>query len=207
MAGALPTRTNRALGLAEKTILGVIAGGAAAIAVIDLVLLVQRIVDLVTPGPTVLPGVMLAQPLEPSFDASEVTAAVAPTVDLTVGALPGGAIVALVAAAVLTSLLTVGICLVVAWLCLRVFLGKPFVRSATWGIGAVAILVLLSGLGGPLLTAIAYADTASAFAITELAPFMVEIDLSPLGWTFALAVVAGAFELGQRMQRDTESLV
>lgn len=207
MPGALQTRTHRALGLAEKTILGVIAGGAAAIAVIDLVLLVQRIVDLVTPGATVLPEATLAQPLEPTFGAPEVTGAVAPTVDLTVGALPGGAIVALVAAAILTSLLTIGICLVVAWLCLRVFLGKPFERSATWGIGAAAILVLLGGLGGPLLTAIAYAETASAFDITELAPFMVEIDLSPLGWTFALAVVAGAFELGQRMQRDTESLV
>ncbi len=207
MPGVLQSRANRTLGLAEKTILGFIAGAAAAIAIIDLVLLVPRIVDLVTSGPTTLIGATLTRPLEPEFASPDVTGAVARTADVTVSTLPGGAVAALIAAAIVTSLLTIGICLVVAWLCLRVFLGKPFVRSATWGIGAAAILVLLGGLGGPLLTGIAYAETASALDLPELEPFVVTIDLAPLGWTFALAVVAAAFEIGQRLQRDTEALV
>src|SRR5690606_9191121 len=121
---AATTKVRRALGLAEKTILGIIAGAAAAIAVIDVVFLVQRIVHLVTPGPTTLVGAHLNEPLEPPFDAPAVLEVTATTVDVTVESLPGGAVVALVAAVVATSLLTIGICAVVAWLCLRVFLGK-----------------------------------------------------------------------------------
>ena len=33
------------------------------------------------------------------------------------------------------------------------------------------------------------------------------VDLAPLAWGFALAVVAAAFEIGQRLQRETEGLV
>jgi len=202
-----PMTGKRAASIAEKTILGVIAGAASAIAVVDLVFLVQRIVDLVTPGPTTLLGVALNEPLDPGIASPAVTDAVARTIDLTVAELPGGAVTALVAAAIVGSLLTAGICVVVAWLCVRVFLGKPFVRSATWGIGVVAILVLLAGLGGPLLVGIAHAETALALGIDELAPFMVEVALAPLGWAFALIVVAAAFEIGQRLQRDTDGLV
>jgi hypothetical protein len=201
------TRARRAANLTEKFILGAIAGGAAAIAIVDLVFLVQRIVDLVTPGPTVLTGAVLDTPIDVASESPAVTAASADTVTLTVAELPGAAITALVAAAVVGTLLTVGICAVVAWLCVRVLLAKPFVRSATWGIGIVAILVLLAGLGGPLLTGIAHAEAAQALDITELAPFMVTVDLAPLGWTFALTVVAAAFEIGQRLQRDQDGLV
>lgn len=201
------TRARRAANLTEKFILGAIAGGAAAIAIVDLVFLVQRIVDLVTPGPTVLTGAVLNRPIDVASESSAVTAASADTVTLTVTELPGAAVAALVAAAVVGTLLTVGICAVVAWLCVRVLLAKPFVRSATWGIGIVAILVLLAGLGGPLLTGIAHAEAAQALDITELAPFMVTVDLAPLGWTFALTVVAAAFEIGQRLQRDQDGLV
>ena len=37
--------------------------------------------------------------------------------------------------------------------------------------------------------------------------FGLNLDLAPLAWGMALIVVAGAFELGQRLQRDTEGLV
>jgi hypothetical protein len=38
-------------------------------------------------------------------------------------------------------------------------------------------------------------------------PFLLEFDLSAVGWGFALALVAGAFSIGARLQRDTEGLV
>ncbi len=34
-----------------------------------------------------------------------------------------------------------------------------------------------------------------------------EFDLAPVGWAFALALVAGVFTIGRRLQRDTEGLV
>lgn len=197
----------RVFGLTEKVILGFIAGAAAAIGIVELVFLAQRIADLATGAVTVLNGVVLNTPLEPAFASSAVVSAAADTATLEVSGIPDSARAALIAATVAGSLLTVGICAVVAWLCLRVFIGRPFVRSATWGIGIVAILVLVAGVGGPVLTAIGHAETALALGLDEVAPFMVTVDLAPVGWCAALTVVAAAFEIGQRLQRDTEALV
>ena len=36
---------------------------------------------------------------------------------------------------------------------------------------------------------------------------LVQFDLAPVGWAFALALVAGVFAVGRRLQRDTEGLV
>ncbi|MFP7835004.1 hypothetical protein [Marisediminicola sp. LYQ134] len=116
---------------------------------------------------------------------------------------------ALAAAAVLTTLVSVAVCAALAWLCLRVFVGRPFVASATAGIGVVAILIVAGGLGSSFLTSVAHAQIGDYLALTEAGVplFELSVDLAPLGWGVALAVVAGAFELGQRMQRDTTGLV
>jgi hypothetical protein len=128
---------------------------------------------------------------------------------LTAAGIPGSARALLITSAILGALVTVGICAVVAWLCLRVFIGRPFVRSATWGIGVVAILVVAGGLGGALFSGIAHAEVVDALDLggAGLPVFSVTVELAPLGWAMALAVVAGAFEIGQRMQRDTTGLV
>jgi len=204
---AVAERAARAAGLAEKTILGVIAGAAAAVGIVELVLLVPRIVGLVTDAEVTLLGVPLQRPVEAAFSSPAVVAATSGTVDLTVVGLPGGARAALVGAAVMGSLLSIGIAAVLVWLCLRVFIGRPFVRSAAWGIGAVAILVMVVGMVVPLLTGVANAEAAAALDLGELPPLLVGVDLAPIAWGFALAVVAAAFELGQRLQRDTDGLV
>jgi hypothetical protein len=200
MSGAVQTRSSRALGLAEKTILGFIAGIAGALGVVEIVFLVQRIVGLAV-GPVTLTGVPTAEPLDAGF-ADATFDAVTLTTDLSTG---GRA--AMIAAAVLASLLTIGICAAVIWLCVRVFVGKPFVRSATWAIAAVSILVIVAALGVPAVLGVAHAEAALALGTDELPMFLVTVDPAPIGWAFALAVVAAAFEIGQRMQRDTESLV
>ncbi|QEE60550.1 hypothetical protein FVA74_02420 [Salinibacterium sp. dk2585] len=146
-------------------------------------------------------GVVDASPL--------ITSAEYESVSITVESIPVEARGFLIAAAILSSLLVIGICAVVAWLCVRVFVGRPFVRSATWGIGVASILVILAGLGTPFLTGLAHAEIVESLNLEEagLPLFMVDIDMAPLGWGLALAVVAGAFEIGQRMQRDTEGLI
>lgn len=200
MTGALQTRTNRALGLAEKTILGFIAGAAAALGVVETVFLVGRVVA-GTAGPVTLTGIPTTEPLDAGFGGATFD-----TVTLTTELSAGGR-AAFIAAGILSSLLTVGICAVVVWLCLRVFVGKPFVRSATWGIGIVAILVILVALGRPTLLGVANAEAAAALDVDQLPVFLVAFDPAPIGWAFALIVVAAAFEIGQRLQRDTEALV
>lgn len=209
MAGAKRTRGDRVLGLVEKTILGFIAGAAAAIGVVEAVFLVQRIIDRATSAEITLRGVPLAESLPAELaDASPaIVSAGYDTVTLVVDGAPDSARAALIVAAVVTSLLTIGICAAVAWLCLRVFVGRPFVRSATWGIGIVAILVIVAGMAAPFFTGLANAETAKALGLDELPALLIVFDAAPLGWGLALAVVAAAFEIGQRLQRDTQGLV
>lgn len=205
------TRTKRTAQLAEKVILGIIAGGAAAIGVIELILLVGRVIRTAVDDAITLTGMPLTDAAASQFTAASplVTAASFETATLTIEGLPTSARAALIGAAILTSLVAIGICAVVTWLCVRVFVGRPFVRSATWGIGVVSILVIAGGLGGSLLNGIANAEAVAHAGLESagMPMLLVTTDLAPLGWGLALAVVAGAFELGQRMQRDQEGLV
>ena len=209
----IQTRRTRALGLAEKTILGVIAGGAAAIGVVELVLLVGHVAGLASNASVVMTGMPVtdARASVISDTTPLVSSAIYETVALSIEGLPAAARGYLIAAVILDTLVSIGISVVVAWLCIRVFVNRPFVRSATWGIGAVAVLVFVGGLGSSLFTGIAQAEAVSYLglgAAEGLSPdFAASVDLAPLGWALALIVVAGAFELGQRMQRDTERLV
>ena len=204
----MSTITKRGAPLLEKAVLGFIAGFAAAIGALDSVFLIGRIVALAGAGPTELPNVPLADPAPADLgDSSAIVSATYHYVTLVVADLPDSARAALIAATVLSSLLTVGICAAVVWLCLRVFVGRPFVRSATTGISVVAILVLLAGLGGPFLRGIANTEAVAIAGYDGLALLLFDVDLAPLGWAFALIVVAAAFEIGQRLQRETEGLV
>ena len=193
--------TVRALAVAEKTILCVIAGAAALTGVVELVLMIQRVVSIAS-GPVAFTDVPTSRRLDAGF-----AGATFDSVSFTVAELSGGGRAALIGAAVVSSLLTLGICVVLTWLCVRVLRGKPFVASATWGIAIVAILVFATGMGAPVLTGIAEAEAALAIGADELPLFLVEVDLGPIAWGAALAVVAAAFQLGQSLQRDTDGLV
>lgn len=193
----------------EKMVLGVIAGAAAAIGIVDIVALTMRVIALATDEAIVVNGIPLMDfPAEQISEASaQVTSATFETLTLTATGLSGSIRGLLITADILTALVAIGICAVVAWLCVRVLVGRPFVRSATWGIGIVAILIVTGGLLGPLFESIANAEIVMTLDISRLPAFLAVLDLSPLGWGMALAVVAGAFEIGQRMQHDTKGLV
>ena len=207
----LQTRQSRAIGLIEKTILGLVAGAAAAIGVVEAVLLIGRVNGLATDAPVTVAGIPLQNATAPDLATlPHVAAAQYESIALTVEGLPASVRGALITAALLAALVSIGICAVLAWLCLRVFVGRPFVASATWGIGIVAILVIVCGLGSALASSIANAETVAFLGLgveQGLLDFQVTLDLAPLGWGLALAVVAGAFEIGQRMQRDTDGLI
>ncbi|MGM7698791.1 hypothetical protein [Microbacterium sp. A84] len=203
------TAANRRMKQIEKVVLGVVAGAAAAIGIVDIVALTMRVIALATDEAIVVNGIPLMDfPAEQISEASaQVTSAAFETLTLTATGLSGSIRGLLITASILTALVAIGICAVVAWLCVRVLVGRPFVRSATWGIGIVAILVVAGGLLGPLFESLANAEIVMTLDITGLPVFLAVLDLSPLGWGMALAVVAGAFEIGQRMQQDTKGLV
>jgi hypothetical protein len=110
---------------------------------------------------------------------------------------------------VLWMLCNATIALSVSYLAFALLRGRPFARSAVWTIGVAACA--LGGLG----TVAQFASgLANMSAITEIAgyddaglQFATVFDLTPLFAGGALIVVAGAFELGRRLQRDTAGLV
>lgn len=206
-----PTRV-RTLGLIEKTILGLIAGATAAIGVVDLVLLVGRVIHLAGDSTTVVDGISLTDATAPLVTGASpfVVAANYESLSMTIEGLPATSRGYLIAAMIAGTLVSIGIATMIAWLCLRVFVGRPFVRSTTLGIGIVAILVIAGGLGSSLFSSVAHAEIMKFLDLAGeqgLPVALFTVDLAPLGWGLALAVVAAAFELGQRMQRETEGLV
>lgn len=205
------TRRGRAVSLVEKSMLGAISGAAAAVGVVELAFLVIRVIDLVTDRSNEVAGLTLVDTGAGAFTGASpaVVDATYDSVSLTIEGLPMHVRALLVGDAILGALVPIGICAVLAWLCVRVFLGRPFVASATWGVGIVALLIIVGELGSVLVFSIAEAEVAAFLGLAgDLLPtFLAVVDLAPLGWAAALTVVAAAFEIGQRMQRETEGLV
>lgn len=201
---------NRAATLVEKIVLGFIAGAAAAIAVVDLIGAGIRSAVLMASEAITIPSMPLR-----SVDAKAVLAVPAvsdahyDTVTITAEGLSLSPRLLLAIADGLAILGPVALCIAVAWLCLRLFIGRPFGTAATWGIGAAAIAVMLGGLLSQAVRANAFSEVSQELGLVSagVPTFEMSIDLAPLGWGLALAVVAGAFEIGQRLQRDTEGLV
>lgn len=201
----------RAASLVEKTVLGFIAGAAAAIAVVDLVGSGIRSAVLLTSTETTIPSMPLRSVEAPAVSeaSSAVTAANYDTVTITTEGLSLSPRLLLAVADALAVLGPIALCIAVAWLCVRLFIGRPFGTAATWGIGVAAITVMAGGLMSQAVRANAFSEITQELGLASagVPTFEMSIDLAPLGWGFALAVVAGAFEIGQRLQRDTEGLV
>jgi hypothetical protein len=207
---AAPT-TNRAATLVEKTVLGFIAGAAAAIAVVDLIGVGIRSAVLLGSEAITIPAMPLRSVEAPAVLAasSAVSEAQYDTVTITAESLSLSPRLLLAIADALAIVGPIAVCAAVAWLCVRLFIGRPFGTAATWGIGAAAIAVMLGGLLSQAVRANGFSEVSQELGLASagIPTFEMSIDLAPLGWGFALAVVAGAFEIGQRLQRETEGLV
>ncbi|MCJ1709540.1 hypothetical protein [Microbacterium sp. VKM Ac-2923] len=185
----------------ERALLWGFVIGGGTVALVNIALAVVRIFSVMV-GPVTLPNVA-TRGLEPAGFAG----ATFDAVSLTLQDPSPGVRWFLVASALLSSLLIVAVSLIVAWLSFRLLRERPFGRVATWGAGTVAILVFLCGLGGPVLDGMAAQRAVLQLGVEQLPTFLVEVDLAPVGWGLALAVVAAVFEIGQRMQRDADGLV
>jgi hypothetical protein len=113
------------------------------------------------------------------------------------------------------------IAVAVGWLALSLLRGTPFTRAFPAVLGVVAIAVIGTGLGTQLFGGIARAETVAflgpARDITAgddgsgpregFVAFSVALDLGPIGWGFGIILVAAAFAIGTRLQRETRGLV
>ena len=216
------TNTRRTwLTTANDRALRVITWGAIVFGSVGLVVLIGRTIYLLNDPTVEVFGFQLANGAAPAFatDLPSVVGARYETAALIVENLPVGARWLLVGEAAFDSFLGIGMCVIVFLLGMRLLEERPFVRSVTWAIFAAAALVMVTGVFGPFLGALAHAEIASflgddaiargvgASGTEGLYPLVMNIDLSPFGWGLGLGLIAGAFEIGQRMQRDTEGLV
>jgi len=203
-------RVTRTLQVAEKAVLGFMLVSSAAVALIAIVAVIARVITTMTAETLTVAAMSLENPAaEAIAEAPSVTAASFDSASVTVSGLSTSPRMLLAMADALGTVGMICLCLVVAWLCVCLFAGRPFTKTATWGIGGAAIAVMAGGLLSQAVRANAHFEVVYELDLEAvgLSSFAMSIDLAPLGWGLALAVIAGAFEIGQRMQHDTERLV
>lgn len=99
------------------------------------------------------------------------------------------------------------------YLCLRLYRRQPFGRLMTRGFTALSIITIAVTLATPAVFAEAHVQIISSMGIdADQAPFNTEyafgvVDIMSLACGIFLALIAGAFHAGSRLQRDNEGLV
>ncbi|MBW9111827.1 hypothetical protein JNB63_18615 [Microbacterium trichothecenolyticum] len=196
----------------DAVALGIIATGAVSVAVAALVAGVRAAFEVFGTDPTVAMPVTGGD-VEALDGVTDITAAVYTSADVTFASLPTAVSWLLLLEVALPALATIGVCAVAWWLGVSLIRGRPFRASMPAAIGVVACLVIAGGLFGQFAGAWGRAMLVEHLAATDEAVtdvfwiFLLPLDLTPIGWGFALALVAGAFQIGSRLQRDTEGLV
>jgi hypothetical protein len=207
----------------DRVALGATAAAALVVAVGATVGGVMSVVQALRDDPLTLSGFPLVNARTPEFTerVGQVTEAWYESAALTVTDLPTSARWPFAAQSAVTALAVVGVSLALLWLTLRVLRGRPFGRSMTAALVASAVLIIVGGTASQLLGAVGNAavvdhlgpaatggaDTARPEGYEGLVAFALDLSLAPLGVGLALAVVALAFQIGARLQRDTEGLV
>lgn len=201
------------LSRADGFALGVVATGAVSIALAALVAVVRGAYEVFganVPVRMPLAGNVGDGALE---GVAGVRSAAYSQADVVFDAVPGGARWMMLLEGALPALATVGVCAVAWWLGVSLIRGRPFRTTMSTTIGVAACLVAAGGLFGQVAGAVARAMIVDALAAEDpsvydaFVAFQLDLDLAPLGWGFALALIATAFAAGSRLQRETEGLV
>ena len=197
--------------MVEAVTLGLVATGAVSIAVGAITGAVGAGIEIFgSPVPVPLP--VEGASMTSLADAAGVAAAEYTQSVVAVETMDAGTRWLLLAEVALPAVATVLVCLSLWWLGLSLIRQRAFRRSMAPTLGAAAIGLVVAGMIGPLLGGIGRAQlverlTISGVDTTGFPAFLVELHLAPIGWGIALALVATAFEVGQRLQRETEGLV
>ena len=128
--------------------------------------------------------------------------------------LPAGARWLLWGEQALTTLIGLTIAVAVAWLALALLRGRPFTRTFPWVLAIVAIAIMVGGIGSQFVGALARSETVAFLGDPQVitgaggfSAFSFALDLGPIGWGLGIGLVAGAFQIGTRLQRETAGLV
>lgn len=214
-----PSSARRVLTAIDRSGLWVVAIGATLVAGIHLVLMVLAGTQMLGAGPLTVSGLAIENPASPEFTEQlpAVTEAHYDSATVTVEGAPAGARWLLWTGQAASSLTAIGVCAALVWLCVRIGRQRPFGRSITTALNLVAAVIIVGGTLSQVLTGFGQA-AAVDFLGPEAAAWpedthegftalLLTVDFAPIGIGLALSVVAAAFGIGTRMQRDTEGLV
>lgn len=206
----------RQAGPIDRAGLWVVAVGAALVALTQAVSAILSARRTLGDDPLAVPGIGISDESAPAFTEHlpAMTDARYDTVTAVVEGVPSGARWLLWGADAVGSLAAVGVCIALVWLCARVARQRPFGRSLTVTLVATSILVMVGGALPQVLATMGRARVVEHLDVYAMAvetgtrlTFSSEVDLAPIGVGLALCVVAAAFAVAERMQRDTEGLV
>ncbi|MGN7256558.1 hypothetical protein [Arthrobacter sp. SAFR-023] len=132
--------------------------------------------------------------------------------DATIPVLPSGPASLLGWAGALNQLGILAVLALIFLLAYRLRSEILFTRGSAWLVGAGGIVLALSGTVGQILDSIARSRLADLIGAHGRVPgeyylFSVDFNVGPLVLGIALLLVAGVFEFGRRLQKDTEGLV
>ena len=215
-ASSIPSESRRGMATADRIGLWVVGVGAGLVALAHAVALVLGVRRTLGDRPLEVAGLHFVEEAAPAFTEQlpAVTEARYYSWTAVVDGLPSLARWLLWGAEAAVSLAAIGICLALIWLCVRVARRRPFGRSLTVALVVTAGLVIIGGMLPQMLDAIARSEVIEYLGVAEMAAtqgtavaFSFEVSLAPVGIGLALGVVAAAFEIGERLQQDTEGLV
>lgn len=211
------------LSRAETLCAALVGAGALLVAGVSAAGVVGSFVQVFAAEPSMVHGFAIGNAATPEFTgkADAIVAGGYESVWLEVADVPGSARWMLALAAALPSLASTAIGVVIVWLSIALLRARPFARRLPLGIGIAAIAVMVGGMGSQVAAAasrgliVEYLDPMSITAggnaedgsYEVLMGFMLNLDPASIGWAFALALAAAAFQIGTRLQRDTEGLV
>lgn len=195
----------------EAVALGLVATGAVSIGIASVVGAIGAGIEIFGSPVAVSLPVHDAQ-MSSLADADGITAAEYTLSVVSLENLDAGARWLLLAEVTLPAVATVIVCAALWWLGLSLIRQRAFRKSMVPVLATAAIALIVAGMIAPLLGGIARAQvveqlTASGADSRGFWMLLVQLDPAPIGWGIALALVATAFEVGQRLQRETEGLV
>jgi hypothetical protein len=193
---------------ADDWALRAVTGGAVIFAGLGIIGVIARVIQLISDRTATL-ELQLAE----RFDTAAVDAlpgvrySTASTVQVVFDEVPEAAVGWLVGETAARGLLSVGLCVIVALIGYRTWIGRPFGRTVTVSLIIAAGLIMVCGISADALAGFAAAAATDALDDRLFGGFQISVQGQPFSWALGLGVIATAFHIGARMQRDTDTLV
>lgn len=130
--------------------------------------------------------------------------------EATIPALPLGEATLLAWASVLFQVSVLAVAALLFLLALRLRGENLFTRASAWIVGSCGVVLALAGSAGQVLDTIARTRVARLIAANGQPDdniFAADFNFAPLLAGIVVVLIAGVFQFGRRLQKDTEGLV